>query len=389
VEDMPKIMITKKCHDVVRKIKKKKTKKKKDLTVYMAAAFLPPQNKNSSEMSLLKQENRALKRSIESLNCKMESQEITLQALNEKLNQQLGECHALQDQLMQCLNQKDEANDLRVKLEEKRVLLDQTLLDYSKLQAAQPALQVKKSKLDYRDGQIKSLKKKLAISEEENKNMFQELLVTVTEDDIPAEDQIEELNGKVKDLSTKYELLKEEIKKKKRKLNDQDKKLDECMSESKKHKKVVNELKEEIDQLQDTIEYLESDEVKTFENGRYTDELRDCVMTLVTNGNVSLRKIPEVISCVLSKLVGKLPKRLPSPSLISSRIMLEAKYIANNQVCGKYSYIFFIITFVILQIADAMLRDFEPQANTGNTLSQDSTTKFHDHYEGMQVSSSI
>ncbi|ELT96326.1 hypothetical protein CAPTEDRAFT_189900 [Capitella teleta] len=103
---------------------------------------------------------------------------------------------------------------------------------------------------------------------------------------------------------------------------------------------------------------MEGETVSTFEDGRYTDAMRECILQLVTNGNVSLKKIPIVINAAKS-LTRKLPERIPSIGLISSRIMLEARLIACKQ-------------------------DFDPSSNKGATLHQDATTKFHQQFEGIQ-----
>ena len=90
-------------------------------------------------------------------------------------------------------------------------------------------------------------------------------------------------------------------------------------------------------------------------------------MHLITEGNVSLNKIPIVINSVLKNLSGKLPERLPNKSLLSSSLMVEVKIVACKQACH------------------AMLQDFDPKSCKGNVLHQDATTKYHEHYEGMQV----
>ncbi|KAK6313523.1 hypothetical protein J4Q44_G00168700 [Coregonus suidteri] len=54
-------------------------------------------------------------------------------------------------------------------------------------------------------------------------------------------------------------------------------------------------------------------------------------MTLLTEGNVSIRKLPRVIK----NLSGKIPQRLPSKALLSSRIMMEARIVASKQVSLK------------------------------------------------------
>lgn len=90
-------------------------------------------------------------------------------------------------------------------------------------------------------------------------------------------------------------------------------------------------------------------------------------MQLITEGNISLNKIPIVINSVLKNLSENLPERLPSKNLLSSRLMVEVKIVACKQACH------------------AMLQDFDPQFCKGNVLHQDAATKYHEHYEGMQV----
>ncbi|KAJ8364941.1 hypothetical protein SKAU_G00137720 [Synaphobranchus kaupii] len=77
------------------------------------------------------------------------------------------------------------------------------------------------------------------------------------------------------------------------------------------------------------------DEVATFENGRYTNEIREVCMTLLTEGNVSIRKLPKVLTTVIKNLTGKVPQRLPSKTLLSSRFMMEARIVASKQVSLK------------------------------------------------------
>jgi hypothetical protein len=88
--------------------------------------------------------------------------------------------------------------------------------------------------------------------------------------------------------------------------------------------------------------FLEGDTIKTFESGRYTNEVRECCMQLITEGNVSLNKITIVINSVLKNLSGKLPERLPSKSLLW--LMVEVKIVACKQACH------------------AMLQDFDQQS---------------------------
>ncbi|KAJ8381391.1 hypothetical protein SKAU_G00021690 [Synaphobranchus kaupii] len=58
-------------------------------------------------------------------------------------------------------------------------------------------------------------------------------------------------------------------------------------------------------------------------------------MTLLTEGNVSIRKLPKVLTTVIKNLTGKVPQRLPSKTRLSSRIMMEARIVASKQVSLK------------------------------------------------------
>ena len=83
-------------------------------------------------------------------------------------------------------------------------------------------------------------------------------------------------------------------------------------------------------------------------------------MKLLTEYNVSVRKLPGVIETVLAKIVGC----VPSPAFLS-QLYAEAKDVASKQV------------------ATAMIAGLEPQDHLGNTLHQDAISKYHEHFEGM------
>ena len=140
-----------------------------------------------------------------------------------------------------------------------------------------------------------------------------------------------------------------------------------------KHEEEIATLKEQvhmnnnkISELEQLNILLESDQVLTFENGRYINEVRACIMALLTECNVSMNKVNNVICTVLQTFTGKIPQRLPSLA-VKSRLLLEAKSVAQQQ------------------IVDAMLKDYDPTTMTGNTLHSDATSKFLKHYESFQV----
>ena len=77
-------------------------------------------------------------------------------------------------------------------------------------------------------------------------------------------------------------------------------------------------------------------------------------MTLLTECNVSMSKVTQVINTICKNLMGKLPKRLPSLGTLD-RILLEAKFVAQTQI---YKF----------------MEEEDPTELTGNTLHNDATT---------------
>ncbi|KAK6168725.1 hypothetical protein SNE40_019911 [Patella caerulea] len=136
-----------------------------------------------------------------------------------------------------------------------------------------------------------------------------------------------------------------------------------------KYTKHIRDLNLEVTLLENENQELSNplEVLKTYENGQYTSDARECCMELLTEGGVSQNKIPFVINSVVTKLTGSVANKLPSQSLLSKRILPEAKYVACRQV------------------GTALLKDFDPTSDIGNVLHQDATTKFSQHYEGMQA----
>ena len=101
------------------------------------------------------------------------------------------------------------------------------------------------------------------------------------------------------------------------------------LSSSEDEHDIVNELRlqiaemhYELEQQQDYIEQLESErntQIETFTDGRYTDELRECCISLLSLG-IGRNKIDPAIRTVL-RLAGKTVERLPAPSTINNMIV--------------------------------------------------------------------
>ena len=130
----------------------------------------------------------------------------------------------------------------------------------------------------------------------------------------------------------------------------------------------VKLLKEEISALDfDNAEMseamellLSSNEIATFEGGKYTDDIRTCVYELLSL-NVGVRNVAPIIRCVLKNIAHKSVSRLPSHGL-TCQMILESLTVAQAQLGEKLS--------------DTL---------EYNTLQTNGTTKFGDHYATYDV----
>lgn len=146
-------------------------------------------------------------------------------------------------------------------------------------------------------------------------------------------------------------------------LTDKSEHQDENMVEYEYEIKILTEKVNELMQLNNLVE---SNHISTFEDGKYINDMRECCMLLMTECNVSTSKLPSVIDTVLKKLTGKEMFRTPSQPFLS-RLYTEARIVASQQIVGT------------------MLTNYDATDMTGNVLHQDATTKFHQHWEGIQV----
>ena len=110
---------------------------------------------------------------------------------------------------------------------------------------------------------------------------------------------------------------------------------------------------------------LDDREVLTIENGRYVNEIREVIMTLISI-NVSMNSVNHVIRVVLKKLAGLESGRLPSAE-VRHRLLVEAKYLAN------------------VQVGQAMLESSDVESVIVNTLHGDGTSKLHRHFQNFQI----
>ncbi|VDI51116.1 Hypothetical predicted protein [Mytilus galloprovincialis] len=370
--------VRRKIKDSVDKIKKMKKNKNKDVE-----GFLEKLENKSDDLDEVIDDYNVLKESYESLviNC----------------NTIISECNS---ETVQFNNNNEKLKSTLNKLEEKYKIQSEKLdtkiqqLAEAKSKLGTYGIKNVNKKLKRKNEKKKILTQDLKSKTDENEQLWEELGEKegiILNEDVLREDS-EKYKNEIDDLWEhlfEKEAEKHTLSEQQQILNKQKVALQKRVSLlNKKFEKTVNEkkilkeqhdieienfeyekkdLNEQIKALEKVNAFLEGDTIATFENGKYTNEVRECCMQLVTEGNVSLNKLPIVITSVLKNLTGKLPERLPSKSLISSRLMVEAKIVACKQAC------------------EAMLTNYKPTQAKGNVLHQDATTKYHDHYEGMQV----
>jgi len=139
-------------------------------------------------------------------------------------------------------------------------------------------------------------------------------------------------------------------------------------AEVKNLKDEIKSKEDRIAQLEEINGLLEEKEIECVYDGKFSNEIRETIMTLVTQCGVSLKKINQVIQTVVQNITGKSLSRLPSTG-VRSCLLIEAKRVAQ------------------VQVVNAML---EPNINSndtyyGNCLHQDGTSKFHRHLQSFQV----
>ena len=97
----------------------------------------------------------------------------------------------------------------------------------------------------------------------------------------------------------------------------------------------VDALEDESLELCETVEKLltESEEIATFERGKYLDNIRACCYELLSF-NVGVKNIEKVIRSVLSNMTGKSISRLPSKTTLCD-MMIESLTVAQAQLAEK------------------------------------------------------
>ena len=117
----------------------------------------------------------------------------------------------------------------------------------------------------------------------------------------------------------------------------------------------VDALEDESLELCETVEKLltESEEIATFERGKYLDNIRACCYELLSF-NVGVKNIEKVIRSVLSNMTGKSISRLPSKTTLCD-MMIESLTVAQAQLAEKLRRIILLYTPMVPQSMENIL----------------------------------
>ena len=213
--------------------------------------------------------------------------------------------------------------------------------------------------------QIKTLKeeKETAINEA---NESKELYEAVSEELESSFQELEMANNNIESLKSEKKKMQFKVSYLKRKYaeknsNDQDQRL---VDQINLYEEQLKNLEDENRELEQFVALLEENEIVTFQDGRYCDEVREVIMDLLSM-DVSMSQVNNVIKTVLKKLANKNVSKLPSMGL-KSRLLLEARWLAKCQV-GR------------------AMESKNIEIDKGNCLHGDGTTKYHRKYQNFQV----
>ncbi|XP_066927180.1 ERC protein 2-like [Clytia hemisphaerica] len=310
----------------------------------------------------LKNENKSLKRKLASC-----------EDVSEAYHQKLGELKSLSGVLSESIKSKKIA----------RLELEGFKKSYFEKEKELNELEVKFKKLDVSDKEksktIKNLDRKIqrrekALEEKieiqnKNKKDFKSKIEFLQSELDSCNKTIEEISFNAAEIAGEKETLrkhsgylKKTLDKTKSRLADVDgKDIEKLENELVILHSKVKTLNCENRQLQQFVALLQDDEVVTFHDGRYCNEIREVIMQLLQL-NVSMKNIDAVIKCVLKKLANKDIQKLPSTG-VKYRLQEEALIVAK------------------LQVGEALLDD----KNENNCLHGDGTSKYHRHYQNFQL----
>lgn len=298
-------------------------------------------------MTVLECSNTAIAEERDSLhqqiNVKQETMDSCMKSLTNELESSETERGNLQDSLNKLSTAYDTARD-----------------DFLKNQVKLAQLQKKKK-------EPKSLKQKIARREDKILDLEQEKKI-LSDKVEHFEEKLELFDTTIKSLVNERRALMLRVNHVKKKLKDAERK--EIVIESSLSEEMhlledkLKSLETENRELSDLGAVLNSPEIIAFQNGRYTDDIRETIMELLQQ-NVAMRNVGPIIQTVIQNMTGKCLNKIPSKDA-ACQILKEANFVAKTHV------------------AKEMLSGNESHL-TGNCLSSDGTTKFHKKYQSFQI----
>ena len=362
------------------KVKKLTKNKNAELKTFLEEIFVLPSDAIASAAAACETDReRTLQAKVITLkaDCKNLKRKVTsFDDLKGSFETKVIEMKALSSNLEECLKDKklisSELTSIKETYEQKSEELHQLEEKFTALKSRSDdktvRLRNEHKKLQRRDSTITKDKEKMKEKEKEFKMTVNSLNKKIKN----LESLVSDIRFKEASICGEKESLRKKLIYMRKKLGDKQELIDEfsgkdfleMSKECDDLAKKVKNLNSENRDLQELVSLLEDDEIVTFHDGKYCNEIREVVMRLLSL-NVSMRNIDDVIRCVLKKLVNKDICRLPSIA-VKSRIQEEALILAQ------------------IQVGEAMLNE----TSTTNCLHGDGTSKYHKHYQNFQITTS-
>ena len=336
----------------------------------------------ASELHEVKNENKALKRSLNEI--ENEEQQLSAelgkiqiiydQALNSMHNNILQlDDYARQKDSESCLL-KDNIELLKLDFDKQSKELDNIINLYAECKNKLKSAKTKNlmRTLERRDKKILIQTEKIKVLQNEKLEALREAdesksllqlasydLVQVKRELENAENCLETARLDKKKLQFKISYLKRKAGKNTKNNGD-----NELLKQVVDYEEQITQLENENKELEQLVDLLQDDEIVTFQEGKYCDEVREVIMELLSM-DVSMNQVNNVIKIVLKKLANKNVGRLPSMGL-KSRLLLEARWLSKSQ-------------------AGMAMETEDISPYEGNCLHGDGTSKYHKKYQNFQI----
>ena len=315
----------------------------------------------SLENAKLKQDNLNMKRKIDEYQQQEDQLFTESQALRELLNQ-LGESNHVAENELNNIKQKYNASINRHEKEAEESAEKVKRLENKKEQMRNQKKNVTRKcnrkcdrlRLELEKGKQKSVEQK------QRENAMSDDINKLQQNLDKNESRFEEMHYQKKRLANKLSKLQKKLE-----INrgfDLHKLEKECHNLQSQ----VSTLNDENQELHELTTILNDKELVTFANGRFSDEMRQTIMTLVSK-NVSLKQVNEVIKTVLKGLTHYDTENMRLPSIAT-----RSKFLNEALLLGK------------IQVAEAMLKD-GVDGDVGNCIHGDGTSKYSKHYQNFQI----